>query len=173
MPAPSTPADPTPADLTRLAARVIEALRAADATVATAESLTGGLACAALVDVPGASAAVRGGIVAYDAQVKVSLLGVPEAVLEAHGPVSVAVAEAMAVGARAAVGATWAVATTGAAGPEPHGGRPAGTYVVAVAGPGGAVQAVEGRAEGTRAEVRHAAARAGLELLWNAVTEAR
>lgn len=172
MPAPSTPADPAPADLTRLAARVIEALRAADATVATAESLTGGLVCAALVDVPGASAAVRGGIVAYDAQLKASLLGVPAAVLEAHGPVSVAVAEAMAVGARATAGATWSVATTGAAGPEPHGGRPAGVFVVAVAGPEGFVISAQGQAAGTRAQVRRAAVRAGLELLWNAVTAA-
>jgi len=119
------------------AASVIELAKRAGMSIATAESLTGGLVCGALVAVPGASAVVRGGIVAYDTYAKVRALGVGAQVLEREGPVSHAVAMAMATGARAALGSDIAVATTGAAGPEAHGGQPPGTVVVAVVGPDG------------------------------------
>jgi nicotinamide-nucleotide amidase len=120
-----------------LARAVIELLIARGETIATAESLTGGLVAAALTSVPGSSAAVRGGIVSYATDVKADLLGVPADLLERHGAVHGAVAEAMAQGARERLGATAGVATTGVAGPDPAEGKPVGMVFVAVAGPGG------------------------------------
>ncbi|WP_432496559.1 CinA family protein [Kineococcus auxinigenes] len=141
------------------AARVVAALRAAGLTVATAESLTGGLVCAALVDVPGASAVVRGGLVAYATELKASLLGVDGALLARTGPVDAEVARQMARGARARLGADVGLATTGVAGPGPADGHPAGTVFVAVAAdalPGGAAARRLALA-GERAEVRRTA----------------
>jgi nicotinamide-nucleotide amidase len=120
-----------------LARAAIELLIARGETIATAESLTGGLVTAALTSVPGSSAAVRGGIVSYATDVKADLLGVPADLLERHGAVHGAVAEAMAQGARERLGATTGVATTGVAGPDPAEGKPVGMVFVAVAGPGG------------------------------------
>lgn len=115
------------------------ALAARGATAATAESLTGGALCAAMVAVPGASAVVRGGIVAYTAAMKTRLLNVPAALIEADGVVSAAAAAAMAAGALRATGATFAVATTGVAGPDPHGGQAPGVAWIAIAGPAATV----------------------------------
>ncbi len=115
----------------------VDALRAAGATVATAESLTGGLVCATLVAVPGASDVVRGGVVAYAADVKVDVLGVPAQLVAERGTVDPDVAAAMAVGVRGRLGATYGISTTGVAGPGPAEGKPAGTVHVAVAGPAG------------------------------------
>ena len=115
-----------------LAAQVITMLRAAGQTVAAAESLTGGLVAAALTSVPGASLAVRGGVVSYATDLKASLLGVPRAMLDEHGAVFPGVASAMAEGVRQRLGATFGVATTGVAGPEPADGQPAGTVHIAV-----------------------------------------
>ncbi|MGH3275346.1 MAG: CinA family protein [Streptosporangiaceae bacterium] len=106
-------------------------------TIATAESLTGGLVAAALTGVPGSSAAMRGGLVTYAADLKASLLDVPSDLLKRCGVVHGSVAEAMARGARARLGASYAVATTGIAGPDPAEGKPVGMVFVAVAGPGG------------------------------------
>jgi nicotinamide-nucleotide amidase len=119
------------------AAEAVDALRAAKATVATAESLTGGLVCATLVSVPGASDVVRGGVVAYAAEVKIAALGVPEVLVAERGTVDADVAAAMAAGVRDRLGATYGVSTTGVAGPGPSEGKPAGTVHVAVAGPEG------------------------------------
>jgi nicotinamide-nucleotide amidase len=115
-----------------LAAQVITMLRAAGQTVAAAESLTGGLVAAALTSVPGASLAVRGGVVSYATDLKASLLGVPRAMLDEHGPVFPGVASAMANGVRQRLGATFGVATTGVAGPDPAEGQPVGTVHIAV-----------------------------------------
>lgn len=120
-----------------LAADVVDALRAAHATVATAESLTGGLLCATLVSVPGASDVVRGGVVAYAPELKTQLLGVDAGVIAEHGTVDAAVAVNMAIGARDRLGATYGLSTTGVAGPDPSEGKPAGTVHIAVAGPEG------------------------------------
>lgn len=114
------------------AADLIALLTGRQQTVATAESLTGGLIAAALTEVPGSSAVFRGGIVAYATELKAVLLGVPRAVLDADGPVAPEVAAAMAEGARARLGATFGVATTGVAGPGPADGKPAGTVYIAV-----------------------------------------
>ena len=104
-----------------------------------AESLTGGMLAAALTSVPGASAAFRGGVVAYATDLKASLLGVPEALLARSGAVHPDVALAMAEGARRRLAAAVGVATTGVAGPDPADGQPVGTVHIAVSVPGRAV----------------------------------
>lgn len=152
------------ADGVGLAAEVIARLTASGATVAVAESLTGGLLCAALTSVPGASVVLRGGVVAYATDLKATLLGVDPTLLDRVGPVDPDVAAAMARGARSALAATFGVATTGEAGPDSATGQPVGTVHVAVSGPGGdeVASLVVG---GDRAAVRGAAVAAALGLL--------
>ena len=108
-------------------------LRERRLTIAAAESCTGGLLMQRLTDVPGSSAYVKGGIVAYSNQMKMDLLGVDESLLRVHGAVSEPVAAAMVDGVRSATGANVGVAITGIAGPD--GGsaeKPVGTVVIAV-----------------------------------------
>lgn len=159
------------------AARVVGLLREAGQTVAAAESLTGGLVTAALTDVPGSSAVLAGGVVAYTPEAKVNVLGVPAEVVAWHGVVSWECAEAMAVGARELLGADWGLSTTGVAGPGPSDGHPAGTVHVAVAGPGRAPgPAGESRQvhralslDGDRTAVRVSTVEAVLQLLEEAL----
>ena len=122
--------------MTDLPARVHHALRSAAATVATAESLTGGRLAAALTATPGASQTYVGGVVTYATELKVALLGVPIRLVEEHGVVSPECARAMAAGVRTLTGATYGIATTGVAGPAEQEGKPAGTVFVGIAGPG-------------------------------------
>jgi nicotinamide-nucleotide amidase len=169
-----TPADPvvtaadpvvTAADpVAELVAGVVAALARAGQTLAVAESLTGGLLCARVVDVPGASAVLRGGVVAYATDLKVGLLGVDRAALARTGPVDPQVALAMARGVRDRLGATWGLSTTGVAGPDPQNGYPAGTVFVAVAGPDTA-EVRQLALPGDRAQVRAGSVRAALDLL--------
>lgn len=115
------------------AARKFVALLTARAlTVAAAESLTGGAVAAALVAVPGVSAVFQGGVVAYQNNLKVALLGVPAELLERRGSVDPQVAAAMARGVQRLTGARLAIATTGAAGPQAHECKPVGTVYIAV-----------------------------------------
>jgi nicotinamide-nucleotide amidase len=126
------------ADEASLASVVLDQLRRRGQTLAVAESCTGGGLGAALAAVPGASDVLLGGVIAYANSVKEGLLGVPAALLEAHGAVSDPVAHAMAEGARRATGADWALAITGVAGPgggSPE--KPVGLVHIAVAGPAG------------------------------------
>ena len=118
-----------PPGTARLAGEAISRATASGRTIAVAESLTGGLVAGALTGVAGASAVVRGGVVAYATDLKAVLLGVPEAVLAEHGPVHPEVAAAMADGVRRRLGADFGVATTGVAGPGPAEGKPAGTVL--------------------------------------------
>ena len=111
-------------------------LQARGETLATAESLTGGLLAGLLTDVPGASATYVGGVVSYATELKQGLLDVPAGLVAEHGVVSAQCAEAMAAGALTATGATWALSTTGVAGPTRQDGHPPGTVFVGVAGPG-------------------------------------
>lgn len=107
-------------------------------TLATAEGVTAGQVGQRLAQVPGASAWFRGGVMAYDNAVKVRLLGISEGLLEEHGAVSAAVAEAMAVGCRRLMQTDLAVSTVGIAGPG--GGaedRPVGLVYVGLAWEGG------------------------------------
>ena len=117
-----------------LARQVVTVLTERKQTVAVAESLTGGLLAASLVEVPGASAVFRGGIVAYATDLKSALLGVPADLLERYGAVHADVASAMARGVRARLGATFGMATTGVAGPDPADGQPVGTVHIAATG---------------------------------------
>ena len=113
-------------------------LREGSATLAVAESCTGGMLGERVTSVPGSSAWFLGGVQAYSNAVKHALLGVPEAMLAEHGAVSEPVARAMAEGARDRIGATWALSTTGISGPD--GGtddKPVGTVWVGRAGPDG------------------------------------
>lgn len=153
---------------TLAATEVVAALRDHTATVSTAESLTAGMLCATLVDVPGASEVVRGGIVAYSADLKAELLGVPEDLLARVGTVDAETAAAMATGGRRRLGSSFAVATTGVAGPDPVEGKPVGLVFVAVAGPGGC-DTRRLRVRGDRAAVRAGAVRGALDLLLDAL----
>jgi nicotinamide-nucleotide amidase len=120
--------------------RVVHGLLAErGATVAVAESLTGGLLGAELTEMPGSSATFAGGVIAYATPLKHLLLGVPADLLAAQGAVHPEVAVAMARGVRERLGASYGLAVTGVAGPEPQDGHPVGTVHVAVADSGGAV----------------------------------
>lgn len=153
----------------RAAEQVVAALRTAGSTVACAESLTGGLLCSALVDVAGASDVLRGGVVAYTAEIKASVLGVPADVLDVHGTVHELTARHLARGAARLMSAPYAVATTGVAGPGPSEGHPAGTVFVAVRAPGdepdGEVHVRGLLLDGDRGAVRAGAVTAALLLL--------
>lgn len=147
------------------AAGLLDALVARGETVATAESLTGGLLAAAFTDVPGSSRAFRGGVVSYATDLKASLLGVPRDVLAALGAVDESVAVLMARGVRERCGATYGLATTGVAGPDPQDGKPPGTVHLAVAAPGGQAAARTLELPGDRAAIRSATVAAALDLL--------
>ncbi|MEI5585180.1 MULTISPECIES: CinA family protein [unclassified Agromyces] len=142
------------------AAALIERLVASGRTIACAESLTGGLLSATLVDVPGASNAFLGGIVAYATELKRALVDVDAHLLDVRGPVDPEVAEQLADRVRTlcAVGgrpADLGIGTTGVAGPDPQGGHPPGTVFVGIASPRG-IRSVALRLPGDRAAVRRA-----------------
>ncbi|MFC7405308.1 CinA family protein [Georgenia alba] len=142
----------------------VAALAARGGTLAVAESLSGGALTAALVAVPGVSAVLRGGLVAYATELKRELLGVDADLLARHGPVHPEVARQMAAGAARLLGADHALATTGVAGPGPADGHPAGTAHVAALGPRGVVVRSLLLA-GTRPAVRSATVDVALALL--------
>lgn len=147
-----------------LAAVVVASLARAGQTVAVAESLTAGLVGAAITEVPGSSAVFRGGVQVYATDLKRTLAGVPQAVLDEHGAVSPQTAAALAEGVRDRLGATYGLGLTGVAGPDPQEGHPPGTLHLAVAGPDGTVTRTA-RLPGERARVRLLAVTAGLDLL--------
>jgi nicotinamide-nucleotide amidase len=152
-----------------VAREVHELLLAGGATLAVAESLTGGALGATITGVPGVSATFRGGVTAYATELKARLLGVDADLLAAVGAVDREVALAMAEGVRDRLGATWGLATTGVAGPDPQDGHPPGEVHLAVAGPG-VPRAVRLMAVGDRAAVRDSAVEAALVLLRDALT---
>lgn len=143
---------------------VLEELAASGLTLATAESLTGGLLSSHITDVPGASRVFRGGIVAYATQTKQSVLAVPAALVEQHGVVSAACAEAMATGVRDLLAVSYGLSTTGVAGPTRQEGHPVGTVWVAVSGPAGTTSRLLDL-PGGREQVREATCRAAVSLL--------
>lgn len=135
------------------AAEVVGRLTRAGLTVAAAESLTGGLLVAELIAVPGASAVVRGGVVAYATELKSALLGVDPALLAASGPIHPEVARQMASGVRERLGADIGISTTGVAGPDPQDGHQPGEVWLGFA-IGGEVTAVGLALGGDRAGIR-------------------
>lgn len=139
-------------------------LRSRGQTIAVAESCTGGLLASRLTDVPGSSDYVVGGVVAYSNRVKVEWLGVPPALIEAHGAVSEPVAVAMAEGVREKQAASIGVGITGIAGPS--GGseaKPVGTVAIAIASEGQATRVRTYRFVGGRPQIKFAATQAALD----------
>jgi nicotinamide-nucleotide amidase len=121
-----------------MASVVGELLRRRGATLATAESCTGGMVGQFITSVPGSSDYYLGGVIAYANDMKVRQFSVPEELITRHGAVSEQAAKAMAEGCRKATGATWALSVTGIAGPA--GGseeKPVGLLYVGLAGPDG------------------------------------
>ncbi|SFA75959.1 nicotinamide-nucleotide amidase [Cellulomonas marina] len=166
----AAPGDATTGEGPVLAERLLAALLGRRWTVGTAESLTGGLVSAALVSVPGASAVLRGGVVAYATDLKGSVLGVPGPLLAARGAVDPDVAHAMAAGVRRVLGTDVGLATTGVAGPGGQDGHAPGEVHVAVSTPrGDEVRSLS--LPGARAAVRAAAVAAVLGLALEVVGE--
>ncbi|WP_221585668.1 CinA family protein [Microbacterium sp. G2-8] len=159
----------------RAAAALLDELRRRGWSVGAAESLTGGLVASRIIDVPGASDSMRGGVVAYDSRVKHALLGVDADLLSAHGPVHADVARQMAQGVRRALrveaaDADVGLSTTGIAGPDSPDGQRVGTVFVGVSSPAG------DRVErflfsGDRAEIRSTAADAALLLALDVIRD--
>lgn len=152
------------------AARVLALLRKRGQTLATAESLTGGLIGERLTGVPGASASYVGGVISYATRLKATLAGVPEQTLAELGPVAGRTAAEMATGVAGRCAADWGLAVTGVAGPEPQDGHPVGQVFVGVACPAaGTVSVRELRLVGDRAAIRDQTGDAALALLAEAL----
>ena len=158
-------------ELRRASAAAFEGLRARGEHVSFAESLTGGMIAAALVENAGASDVLGESYVTYAPEAKVRILGVAQETVDAVGVVSARCAREMAAGVRRISGADWGVSATGLAGPG--GGTaetPVGTVFIGVAGAKG-VKAHEFHFTGDRGEIRAKAARAALEVLCREMAE--
>jgi nicotinamide-nucleotide amidase len=152
---------------------VLDTVREQGLLLAAAESCTGGLVAARLTSVPGSSDIFRGGVVAYDNEVKRAQLGVSAETLATHGAVSAETASEMALGARESLGADVAVSTTGIAGPG--GGtpeKPVGLVYLHASGPG-AELARELNLPGDREAVRRRATAAALHLVRELLAQIR
>ena len=152
-------------DEEKLEALVGQLLRARGATLAVAESCTGGLIASRLTDVAGSSDYFERGMVTYSTAAKQHLLGVPRELIGNSGVVSLDVVRVMADGVRRRSGTTFGLATTGIAGPA--GGtseRPVGLVCVALAWEGGDI-AREYRFHGGRELIKYRAAQMALEML--------
>ncbi|MEP6962243.1 MAG: competence/damage-inducible protein A [Acidobacteriota bacterium] len=140
-------------------------LRERGATLAIAESLTGGLVGQRITSVAGSSDYFLGGFLAYADRMKTDLLGVHPMLLREHTPVSREAAIAMAEGARTRTGATYAIATTGEAGPKSNTGAPPGTVFIGFSGEGHSSDAARHVMPGDRNRVRGFASNAALDYL--------
>ncbi|HCC56209.1 MAG TPA: competence/damage-inducible protein A, partial [Solibacterales bacterium] len=148
-----------------LEAVIGDLLRRQHATLVVAESATGGGLAERVTQVPGSSDYFLGGFVVYNRRMKVTVLGIDEALIEQYGPVSKEVAELMANAARLRSGATYALAITGNAGPGTDGPRaPAGTIFVALADAAGA-SVIHRQFFGDRARVKQFAGQMALDML--------
>lgn len=156
-----------------LAAKVLEAARAAGLTIATAESCTGGMVGAALTDIAGSSDVMMGGVISYSNGAKQALLGVNGETLAAQGAVSEPVAREMAEGALRALDASLAVSITGIAGPGGSEYKPEGRVCFGIATTGHQQTRTETRDFGAlgRANVRQAACDHALALLLDMALE--
>lgn len=132
-------------------------------TLSVAEGVTGGAVARSLTSVPGASRWVRGGLVAYDNRIKVEMLAIPQSLIDQHGAVSAAVAEAMAVACRTRFRTDLAVSTVGIAGPD--GGsaqKPVGLVFVGLAWEGGGASSQTFSWGGTRRDIQSRTAKLAL-----------
>lgn len=157
-----------------ISATVLDVLARRGWHVACAESLTGGLLSATIVDAPGASRVMRGGVVAYDTDVKRTVLGVDAELLERNGAVDPDVARQMAEGVRRVLStrhgeAEVGLATTGVAGPDPQDGKSVGTVFIAVATPV-RTYVRELALAGSRATIRSATVEAVLQMAIEVIT---
>jgi len=143
---------------------IVAQLRQRDLTIATAESLTAGMLSSAIADIPGASAVLQGGVVAYNNTIKHQILGVSADTLAARGAVDIETAKQMATGVRERFGADLGVATTGVAGPEPSEGKAVGIVFIALAAQD-TTPAKLLRFDGNRAQIRRATVAASLQLV--------
>jgi nicotinamide-nucleotide amidase len=149
-----------------LAASILAELNRRGETLASAESLTGGMIGALLTDIPGASESYLGGVISYATRLKGTLGGVDRGTLAELGPVSGRTAAEMARGVAELCTADWGLATTGVAGPDDQHGHPVGQVFVAVSHAAGALLRVEELSlGGDRAAIRRQAAAAALGLL--------
>jgi nicotinamide-nucleotide amidase len=140
-------------------------LRERGATVAVAESCTGGMVGERFTAIAGSSDYFLGGILAYSDRMKIALLGVDAALLARHTAVSEEAAMAMAEGARTRTGATFGISTTGEAGPESATGAPVGTVFVGFSAEGCPPESRRYQMPGGRERVRGFTTQAALELL--------
>ena len=154
------------AELRKKAALVVKTLKEKSATVATAESCTGGLIAKSITDIAGSSAVLAGGMVTYTNRIKTDVLGVDAAIIEEHTEVSHACAKAMAERAKAVFGTDYALSATGYAGPG--GGTekdPTGTVYIGIATPTGVRSERICVENATRAQVRNTVAHYALQML--------
>jgi nicotinamide-nucleotide amidase len=152
-----------------LAAIVGQLLVKRGETIATLESLTGGLLADELTNVSGASRYVQGGAITYSNEAKIKM-GVKSETIAAHGAVSSETALEMAIAAKTQFGTTWGVSTTGVAGPDTSEGKPVGTLFVGIAGPNG-TEAYALPTAGDRRTIKERAALNALGQLWRQLTE--
>ena len=138
-------------------------------TLGVAESMTGGLVSSRIVDVPGSSGWFRGGVVAYDSQVKYDVLGVPDGM----PVISSECAEAMAEGVRRVVGSDVGLAVTGVAGPTEQEGQPVGTAWFGLALPDRPTESLKVQLPGQRDQVRQFATISLMDLLRRRLLESR
>jgi PncC family amidohydrolase len=156
------------AQLRRLSALAVKALKEKQMTVATAESCTGGLIAKSITDVAGSSAVIAGGMVTYTNRIKIDVLGVDANIIDEHTEVSHACAEAMALRAKELFGTDYALSATGYAGPG--GGTekdPTGTVYVGIATPSGIRSERICVENATRTQVRNTVAHHALQMLVN------
>ncbi len=157
-------------DLLALATKVIRTMTERDLTLATAESLTGGLLGATITDVPGASKVYLGGGIAYATRVKQDMLAVDRVEIDAFSVISSQVASGMASGIRDLTDADWTIGVTGVAGPDPQDGHAPGEVWICVRGPQigtlpAPIQTQQFQFDGDRRAVREATVDAALSML--------
>lgn len=151
--------------------RIVTKLIDKNITITTAESCTGGLIGATLINVSGVSAVYKEGYITYSDEAKTKLLGVPTALIQTYGVVSKETAQAMASGAAKAAGTMAALSTTGVAGPDggskehPVGEVYIGCYYL------GKVSVIRFLGQGNRMEIRAQAVKRALELLEEVMTQ--
>ena len=152
--------------LRRFSAMAVKALKEKGATLATAESCTGGLIAKSITDVAGSSAVLAGGMVTYTNRIKTDVLGVDASIIEEHTEVSHACAKAMAERAKTLFGTDYALSATGYAGPG--GGTekdPTGTVYIGISTPNGSRSERVCVENATRTQVRNAVTHYALTML--------